>query len=186
MAIVLESSWLALVGKNSRRIIVDDTSGRGDSVDALALASEGSGLAVADNNGTVQIWNTATGGHHDLADHRVSAHTVAMAPDGTWLATADYNGRVRTWDSATGQYVATLTDGADFVTAMAIAPGGDWLATGDTSGEVRIWDTAAAQPDSSSPPDSREWICGLAASPDGTQLTTADSDGTVSLCPLLR
>ena len=56
---------------------------------AVAIAPDGSWLATGGDDGTVRIWDAATGQHRaTLAGHTGAVTAVAIAPDGTWLATA--------------------------------------------------------------------------------------------------
>jgi WD40 repeat protein len=126
----------------------------------VAIAPDGTWLATGDSDGTVRIWDPATGRQRaTLTGHTGSVTAVAIAPDGTWLATAsgawlatasgdwlatgDSDRSVRIWDPATGRQRATLGHTCS-VTAVAIAPDGTWLATASRDGTVRIWDRATA------------------------------------------
>ena len=112
----------------------------------MAIAPDGTWLATAGDDGTVRIWDPATGQQRaTLTGHTGAVRAVAIAPDGTWLATASDDGTVRIWDPATGQHRATLTGHTGAVTAVAIAPDGTWLATASDDGTVRIWDPATGQ-----------------------------------------
>jgi WD40 repeat protein len=70
----------------------------------VAYQPDGTRLATAGSNGTVRIWDTATGEQlHALASHTGWVRSVAYQPDGTRLATAGDDGTVRIWDTATGK-----------------------------------------------------------------------------------
>ena len=70
----------------------------------MAIAPDGTWLASAGDDGTVRIWDPATGQQRAvLTGHTGAVTAVAIAPDGTWLASAGDDGTVRIWDPATGQ-----------------------------------------------------------------------------------
>ncbi|MFI1169624.1 WD40 repeat domain-containing protein, partial [Streptomyces sp. NPDC020801] len=111
---------------------------------SVAIAPDGSWLAIVSAYGAVRLWDRATGtSTTTFTGHTDRLKAVAIAPDGTWLATAEDNaGTVRLWDRATGACTATLTGHTDRVEAVAIAPDGTWLATASSDRTVRIWNAA--------------------------------------------
>ena len=120
-------------------------------VSAVAIAPDGTWLATAGDDGTVRIWDPATGQQRaTLTGHTGAVSAVAIAPDGTWLATASGDGTVRIWDPATGQQRATLTGHTGAVSAVAIAPDGTWLAT--ASSDDGRCGSGTRPPASSAPP----------------------------------
>ncbi len=122
---------------------------RSSNVEVLQIGSvrttDGTWLASASGDGTVRIWDPATGQQRaTLTGHTGWVTAVAIAPDGTWLASGTGDGTVRIWDPVTGQQRTTLTGHTGTVTAVAIAPDGTWLASASRDETVRIWDPATA------------------------------------------
>jgi WD40 repeat protein len=146
---------------------------------AAFVGPDGSWLATNGNDGTVRIWDTATGRERGtLTGHR-GLTTVAIAPDGSWLVTAGDDGTARIWDPATWRERAALAGHRRGVAAVAIAPDSSWLATLGTDGTARIWD-AAGRARAALTGHARR-VAALAIAPDSSWLATSGGDGMVRI-----
>jgi WD40 repeat protein len=76
---------------------------------AVAIAPDGTWLAIAGSDRTVRIWDAATGTPRTaLTGHTDRVNAVAIAPDGGWLATAGEDRTVRIWSVADHTCVALM------------------------------------------------------------------------------
>jgi len=158
---------------------------------AVAFSRSGTLLATADGDGTVRLWNPATGhavGAPIHASARHGVHGVAFSPNGTLLATADGDGTVRLWHTATRRPAGAPLHASAWSTArygvrsVAFSRDGTLLATGGADGTVRLWHTSTRRPDGAPlHASARYGVYGVAFSPDGTLLASVGGDGTVRL-----
>ena len=116
-------------------------------MEAVAFSPDGTTVAAASSDGTVQLWNVATQQEAGATMTAGSAAVKALAfsPDGKFLAAGGDDGNVRLWDVATqSQAGATMATGAP-VAALSFNAGGTTLATAESDGATELWAFATQQ-----------------------------------------
>jgi WD40 repeat protein len=107
----------------------------------VALFPGGRLLAAVSSDGTVKVWEAATGRMAaECSGHRGWVHGVAFSADGRFLASAANDGSVKMWEAATGRVVADCTECTGAVTSMAFSPDGRFVAWASEDGTVKVWD----------------------------------------------
>ena len=77
--------------------------GHSGAIYAVAFSSDGKLVASGSDDGTVKLWDTATGAlQWTLEDHSGLVNAVAFSSDGKLVASGSHDGTVKLWDAATG------------------------------------------------------------------------------------
>lgn len=106
-------------------------------VNDMAFSPDGSVLATATDEGTVWLWDSASGANKStLKGHTDSVFKVAFSPDGKLLASAGKDA-VLVWNAETGDLLSKLPSG--WAWTVSFSPGGRYLLTAGGDGNVRVW-----------------------------------------------
>src|SRR5262249_16138355 len=119
-----------------------------------AYSPDGRLLATAGQNGSVKLWDAATGKELlTLAGHTSATTGIAFSRDGLRIASVGSRQKAgeisrcegRFWDALTGQEILTLQGAEAQISSLAFSPDGRRLAvTGDSA--VTIWDATSTSP----------------------------------------
>ncbi|HEY5552410.1 MAG TPA: serine/threonine-protein kinase, partial [Opitutaceae bacterium] len=113
-----------------------------------AFSMDGRHFAAGTSNGTVNVWDVATGAVvfalGPMRDARI--RMVEYSPDGSRIVAANIWGEAQLWEAATGQATGpVLTHGAGIHT-VAFSNDGKLLLTGSSDGTARVWHTGDGSP----------------------------------------
>jgi WD40 repeat protein/CHAT domain-containing protein/Tfp pilus assembly protein PilF len=157
---------------------INTLEGHGDSVYALSFSADGSTLVSGTRDGTVFLWDVASGKAINVVRPGVgSVNGVAFAADGRMLAAGGPGGAV-TYRPPDGQMLARFDEPG--IECLAFTPDTKQLLLGTSVGQLRVFDIEGGhrthQLELSSGP-----LVSLALSPDGATVAAASGDGAVAL-----
>jgi serine/threonine-protein kinase len=141
----------------------------------LAWSPVGLRLAGGGRDGSVVVWDLATGRRHTTGrSHFAPVTGLAFHPDATLLASCAEDGLVKLWDAGDGHLLSTLEAGQGVKAwALAFAPDGGTLAVGHHDRKVRLWQLDGGQP---------AGLTYLAASPGTVRFLAFAPDGGTLVC----
>src|SRR6185369_4762975 len=133
--------------------------GHKDRVHCAVFSRDGKQLITTSFDGTVFLWDTATGKQlRSLKGHDGPVYQAAFAPDGKTVATAGEDRTARVWDVARGAEVQQVTHDMP-VYSVLFTPDAKTLVVGGgindpvrrgggggtSQGELKLWDPATGK-----------------------------------------
>ncbi|MBN1286539.1 MAG: serine/threonine protein kinase [Anaerolineae bacterium] len=164
------------------------TGHQGD-VTATGWSLGGVRLASASNDGTIRVWDTATGRELViLRGHDQWVNSVVWSPRGTHLVSGSVDRTLKIWQAVTGEALMTLEGHTGSVWSVDWHRSGQYLASASLDGTVRVWRLtpgAHEQAPGAHPAAVLNGHMGtvrtVAWSPNGRFLASGGNDGTVRI-----
>ena len=148
--------------------------GHTDEVTSLKFSPDYATLASGSADGTVRLWETATGKHlATLEGHAWSITSLAFSADSRTLTSAAHT-EVWVWDVASGRRKAAFDEHTDKVTAVALSANGSVLASSSNDRTVRVWDLTTGT--NKAKLEHSGQVASVALSPNGKTVASAVGD----------
>ncbi len=154
----------------------------------VAFSPDGQWTASGSADGTVQVWETATGKAGPRLLHTNAVLDIAFSPDGRWLVSGGQDGVARVWDigaaldtgAQTAQQVAQMAYDSP-VSIVAFSPDGQWVASTAGDGTVQVLETGSWQQAAQIGKEQSTRIYGLTFCPNGQWLVSGNNAGQVQV-----
>jgi WD40 repeat protein len=133
--------------------VIHTIRGHAHRIFGVAFSADGHRLASGSRDGTVKVWNAATGQELDSfrhlprlgTDEKTAIHSVAFSPDGRLLASASDDYTVKVWDTVQGQEMPPLEGHNNYVYSVAFSQDGRYLASASEDKSAKIWEVATGR-----------------------------------------
>jgi WD40 repeat protein len=151
----------------------------------VVYSPDESRLASASADGTVRIWDVATGECLQILPHEHWVIRVLFTPDGRQAIVSGMSSTIQIWDTSSGQLIRTLSGHLDWVWSIEMSTDGNTLYSTGEDRTIRTWDlrTGACQQVFRAHKD-RIWTISL--TPDNRHLVSGSEDSTIEIWDLQR
>ncbi len=146
----------------------------GNGVVGVDVSDDGSRIVTAGADGTVRVWDAASGDAVAvLRGHTSDAVDAAFLPGGERVVSAGADGTVRLWEVESGEEIGRFEGETAAVSALAVSPDGRLIASAGENQAVIVWDAETLEPVEYSPLLTTAPLWAVAFSPDGATLAAA-------------
>lgn len=173
----------------SKKLLFETNHHKGK-VTSLCFSPSSRSIISASEDGTIRIWNRATGGERAVLPRLKSAVKCAWLTPGMFpsLVSLRDDDVVQLWKLAENPLLANFTPYSRPTYALAFSPDGALLATGHhdyqlppyvktkSRGEVRLWETKTGQLLDILPVEDGSSVSSLTFSPDGARLAVGSKN----------
>ncbi|MEH1915291.1 serine/threonine-protein kinase [Nostoc sp.] len=161
--------------------LIRTLTGHSESVNSVAISSDGQILASASWDNTIKLWSVTTGREiRTLTGHSSSVRSVAISSDGQIIASGSCDNTIKLWSVTTGQEIRTLTGHSSSVRSVAISSDGQIIASGSEDNTIKLWSVITGREIRTLTGHS-SWVNSVAISSDGQILASGSWDNTIKL-----
>lgn len=141
----------------------------------MRFTDDGETLVTAGDDGTVRIWDLATGTGTEVGDAGMVLQSLDVSPDGSLVAAGDIDGVIHLWDRDEPGAAVQLPSQEGVVFSLAFSPDGRRLVSGGGDRTVRVWDVATREATTLGEHDSAVYTTSF--SRDGRLIVSTAADG---------
>lgn len=175
---------LELLDANSGDVLRSFSANFGDdrSVTTLstALSSDDQFVLSARSDGTLTVWEAATGKVLRSFKGNAGNLPVAFSPDGRFVLFGSPDGKLSLWERATGRVLHSFGVSSENTLNAAFSQDGRLVLSGSQEGSLKLWDVATGQ-ETLNFEGHKGFVSSLAFSSDGRFAVSGSDDQTVKL-----
>ena len=146
-------------------------------IELVAFSPDGGRLSSGAVDGTISLWDAASGAKIRTFGGYSAGASVAFSPNGAQLVWARHLGL---WDAKGGGLIRAFEGHSGWVNSVAFSSDGTRVLSGSKDNTVKLWDAATAKVIHTFEGHSDE-VSSVAFSSDGTRVLSGSADKTLKL-----
>ncbi|PPQ95352.1 LOW QUALITY PROTEIN: hypothetical protein CVT26_008197 [Gymnopilus dilepis] len=147
----------------------------------LCLSHDGQKVVSGSEDGTVGIWDVATGSEiRKLEGHLRGVHSVVISRDDRKVLSGAGDGIVRVWDVLLGSEEHRFEGHSDLVGSVDISDDGQWAVSGSRDKTVRVWNVGVGKLERIFRGHTKR-VASVAISYDGKMVVSGSQDKTARI-----
>ncbi|MFC2129864.1 choice-of-anchor D domain-containing protein [Bacteroidota bacterium] len=151
-------------------------------ITCMSYNKQGSRIAAGFSDGTINIYNTVTGGLiHTLSGadgHTQQINSLDWSPDGIYLTSGGGDSLIKIWETSASSLKTNLTGHKGSVLSVDWSPDGKYIASGSEDKTANIWNANTWKIEKTLY-DFEYSIISINWNSDGDSLVAGSSDGTI-------
>ncbi len=114
--------------------------GHTESVDSVAISSNGETIVSGSLDKTIKVWNLSNGTLlRTLIGHTNTVDSVVISPDRQTLVSGSWDKTIKVWNVSSDNPLRTMNGHTSLVTSLAISSDGQTLVSGSSDKSIKIW-----------------------------------------------
>ncbi|ETO30991.1 G-protein beta WD-40 repeats containing protein [Reticulomyxa filosa] len=147
-------------------------------VNSVAFSPDGTNIASASYDGTVQVWDISSDNAIQiLKGHTTCVNDAQFSPDGNTIVSCSEDATIRLWNVKTGKEIKVLEGHSGDVIRVRFSPDGNTIVSSSDDHTMRLWDSQSGK-------EIKVLECSVndvQFSPDGQQIVSASNDQKIRI-----
>ncbi len=150
-------------------------------VNSIAFSSDGKYLVSGSSDGTVRIWDPASGQLlHTMEASEKEILSVCFSADGKYVASGGTDNLVKIWNVQSGNKVYEFADYKTPINAVTFSPDVQYIVAGGTAGNIVIWNITLQQVAQTFPANAKG-INAIAFNDEGNMFVSVGNDAAIKI-----